>query len=209
LNKITKIEVQKKRKTRISIFLDGEFAFGLDQDILLKFGLSKGVELSEIDIEKILIAEEKKQAKDRALKFLGYRDRSEKEIIDKLQLIGYDKSIIEWVISELKRMQLIDDSRFALSFAKTKMLAKPMGEYLLRRELKRKGIQEHHINAAIENIFEESDPVSIAIPLAQKQILKYKNVDELKRKKRLTDFLLRRGFNWDVITEVIEELEHN
>jgi len=209
LKKITKIEIQKKRKNRFSIFLDGEFAFGLDQDVLLKFGLSKGVELSESDIESILIAEEKKQAKDRALKFLGYRDRSEKEIIDKLKLIGYDKPVIEWVISELKRMQLIDDSRFAQSFAKTKMLAKPMGEYLLRCELKRKGIQEHHINAAIENIFEERDPVSIAIPLAQKQILKYKNVDELKRKKRLTDFLLRRGFNWEVITEVIEELEHN
>ena len=50
---ITQITVQKKRKNRCSIFLDDEYAFGLDQDIVLQFGLKKGDQLAEQQIEKI------------------------------------------------------------------------------------------------------------------------------------------------------------
>ena len=58
IRKVTKIEVQKKRKNRCNIYLDEEFAFGLDQDILLKYDLYKGRELSDADIEKILDSED-------------------------------------------------------------------------------------------------------------------------------------------------------
>ena len=205
--KITKIEIQKKRKNRCSVYLDNEFAFGLDQEIVFKFGLRKGDQLSENDIEDILLLEEKKVAKERALKFLAYRDRSEKEIIDKLKDIGYKNSIVEWVISELKRMKLIDDTRFAISFAKTKMVTKPMGEYLLRRELINKGICDKYIALAIDQVYKEQDQRSLATELAKKQMKRYVNLDDRKTKKRICDLLLRRGFNWEVINDVVERLD--
>ncbi len=204
LKTITQIAVQKKRKNRCSIFLDDEFAFGLDQNIVFQFGLKKGDQLTEQQIEEILLNEEKKKAKDRALKFLSYRDRSEQEIRTKLKDIGYYEKIIDWVIGELKRTKFLDDQRFAQSYAQTQMITRPMGEYFLKRELKQKGLDAELIEQTVEKIYEEKDQVSVAVELAQQRKKRYKNVDEVKAKKRVSDFLLRRGFSWDVVSEVME-----
>ena len=79
--------------------------------------------------DDILLFDEKKKAKDRALNLLSYRDRSQKEIFDKLKSLNYEEHIVEWVIEELKRIKLIDDARFAVSFAKTKMVRSFGGLY--------------------------------------------------------------------------------
>ena len=95
------------------------------------------------------------------------------------------------------------------------MVTKPMGEYLLKQELLIKGINEEHIAEAIEKVYEEQDQVAIASDLAKKQIKKYKNLEENKAKKRLSDFLIRRGFRcsqrsrqweWDDHTRSVEVL---
>lgn len=205
--KVTKIETQKKRRNRYSIFLDGEFAFGLDQEVVYKTGVKEGDCLSDADIHNLLLLEERKTAKDSALRLLAHRDRSEKEIQDKLKQLNYLKETIDWVLSELKQMKLLDDAQFAHTFVKTKMINKPMGEYLLRRELQQKGIGEESIALAIEAAFQDRDQVTIAKELAEKQLQKYRNLDEKKIKKRLFDFLMRRGFSWDIIQEIVAGME--
>lgn len=202
---ITQIVVQERRKNRCSVFLDDEFAFGLDQDIVLKFGLKKGDILNEQQIEEILLLEERKSAKDRALNFLSYRDRSEKEIKTKLRDVGYEENIIDWVIGELKRLKFIDDVRFAHSYAQIQMITRPMGEYFLKRELQQKGIDAELIEQTIEKIYKEKDQLSVAFDLAQQRKKRYRNIDEVKAKKRVSDFLLRRGFSWDVVSQVLEQ----
>jgi len=205
---ITKIEVQKKNKNRVSLFLDNEFAFGIDQDVLLTFGLYKGSKLTQEQIAAIQYADNKKSAKDRALRFLSFRDRSEKEIRDKLAALGYDQEVISWVVSELRRLKFIDDKRFAISFAKNKMLSRPCGEYVLRHELSLKGIGEEEINLAIDEVFRPKDQVTVARELAEKKFLLVRDKsDKLKLKKRISDLLQRRGFNWDIIREVLETME--
>lgn len=204
LKTITQIAVQQKRKNRCSIFLDDEYAFGLDQDVVLQFGLKKGDQLSEQQIQDILLNEEKKRAKDRALRFLSYRDRSEKEIRTKLQQIGYDAAIIDWVIGELKRLKFLDDQRFAQSFAQTQMITRPVGEYYLRRELKDKGVDEQLIEQTIDQVYQEKGQLAVALDLAAQRKKRYKNIEEIKAKKQVSNFLLRRGFDWDTVSEVME-----
>lgn len=202
---ITQIVVQKKRKNRCSIYINNEFAFGLHQDVVLNFGLKKGDALDENQIKEILLSEKRKSAKDRALKFLSHRDRSEKEIITKLKDIGYGDSIIEWVITELKRLKFIDDESFAQSYAQTQMITRPMGEYYLRRELKKKGLNAELIEQTVEKVYDERDQFSIALELAIQRKKRYRNIEEIKAKKRVSDFLLRRGFSWDVVSHVLEQ----
>ena len=201
---ITQIAVQKKRKNRCSIFLNDEFAFGLDQDVVLRFGLKKGDILDDKRIEEILLSEERKSAKDRALKFLSYRDRSEKEILTKLKDVGYDESVIKWIINDLKRLKFIDDKRFASSFAQTQMITRPMGEFFLKRELKQKGVATELIEQTIEKVYQEKDQLTVATELAEQRKKRFKNLDELKVKKRVSDFLLRRGFSWDIVSHILE-----
>ena len=130
----------------------------------------------------------------------------EKELTEKLVKIGYGDDVVDWVLSELKKIKLIDDKRFAVSFARTKMISKPMGEFLLRRELGTKGIPDEFINLAINEAYKEKDQFAIAFEIAAKQIKKYQKLENTKLKKRISDFLLRRGFSWDVIKDVVESL---
>ncbi len=204
---ITQIAVQQRRKNRCSIFLDDEFAFGLDQEVVLQFGLKKGDLLTEQQIHDILFVEERKRAKDRALRFLSYRDRSEKEIRTKLQQVGYEAGIIDWVIGELKRLKFLDDQRFAQSYAQTQMITRPVGEFFLRRELKHKGLEEPLIEQTIHQVYQEKDQSAVALELAAQRKKRYGNLDEIKAKKRVSDFLLRRGFDWEVVAEVMERWE--
>lgn len=203
--KITQIVIQKKRKTRCSIFLDEKFGFGLFQDVVFKYGLKKGDSLTEQQIEEILLSEEKKRAKERALNFLSHRDRSEKEIRTKLKDIGFDEKIYEWVIDDLKRIKLIDDEKFALHFANTKMITRPMGEFLLIKELKQKGISNELIEQTVEQVYRERDQLTVAAELASQRKRQLKNIEEVKVKKRVSDFLIRRGFNWDIVSQVLEQ----
>ncbi len=204
---ITQIIIQKKRKNRCSIYLDDEFGFGLHQDVLFQFGLKKGDSLTEDQIEEILYSEEKKKAKERALNFLSYRDRSEKEMRTKLKQVGFEEKIIDLVVDDLKKPKLIDDEKFALTFAKSKLATRPMGEYLLKQELVQKGINREIIEQTVGHIYEKKSPLKIALELAHKRKKLVANLDEIKAKKRVSDFLLRRGFNWDVVSQVIEQWE--
>ena len=204
---ITQILVQQKRKNRCSIYLDEEFGFGLHQDVVFQFGLKKGDSLTEDQIEKILYSEEKKKAKERALNFLSYRDRSEKEMRTKLKQVGFEEKIIDLVVKDLKRLKLIDDEKFAMAFAKSKLITRPMGEFLLKQELVQKGISRELIEKTVEQIYEKNDPLNVALELAHKRKKLVTNLDELKAKKRVSDFLLRRGFSWDIVSQVIEQWE--
>ncbi|NOZ63106.1 MAG: hypothetical protein GXO74_15755 [Calditrichaeota bacterium] len=201
---VTQIVVQKKRKNRCSIFLDGEFGFGLHQDVVFKFGLKKGDVLDDEQIEKIIFAEEKKKAFDRAIKILSHRDRSEYEMRRRLLDVGYEEKIVELVMSDLQRLGLIDDKKFARLFARTKMATKPMGKFLLKRELKQKGIAEELIEKTIAEIYREKDEFQVALQLANKKKRQFKSLEEAKAKKKVSDFLARRGFSWDVVSYVLE-----
>ena len=206
---ITKLEIQHKRKDRCSVYLDGEFAFGISVDLLVQFGLTRGKALTSGQIEEIQYEGKKRNAKERAVRFLSFRDRSEKELRDKLKDLQFESGIIDWVIDEMKRMNLIDDERFAMTLARHKIMTKPMGEYLLRRELKAKGVPDAIIQTAVDKTYKNHDPMDLASQLAVRQMKKYRHIDPIKAKKRVSDFLLRRGFGWDIIHDVLDGLEIN
>jgi len=203
---ITAIEVQAKRKDRYSVFLDDEFAFGIHQDVLLKSGIAKGDRLTEKQIAEILDLEERKAAKDKAMRLLAVRARSKKELEDRLAR-KYPAQTIDWVLKELERLGLIDDAQFAIMFARSRMVTRPEGAMLLRRELLQKGVAEKDIEKAIEEAYREKSEREIAREVAQKRKRSLSYVEETKAKKRLADFMLRRGFQWDVVKDIIENWE--
>ena len=82
--KITRLKAQKNKK-RVNVYLDGQFAFGLDADNLLKAGLKVGQELTEKQVENLVFKNESQKLLDKACRFLSYRPRSEKEVRDYLK----------------------------------------------------------------------------------------------------------------------------
>ena len=146
---------------------------------------------------------DKALAKEKALKLLAKRPRSEKEIKQKLRQKGFTEKIIWEVISDLKKVDLINDEKFAESWASTRLSSKPMGKLLLKQELFRKGIKKEIIEDLIERSFEEDKEIELAKKLLEKKRKFLRNLEDVKTKKRLMNFLLRRGFSYHIVNAVM------
>jgi len=203
--RITKIESQKKNPKRRSVFLDERFAFGLDEEVIYKYSLKVGQELEQKEIDKIIEAETKKEAKDAALKFLSYRMRSEKEVKDKLKKKEFAGDLIAEIIKDLKRVNLIDDYEFASAFISDRISNNPRGKILLKQELWKKGIKKEIIEKALKEFFKDEDEeLTLAKELLRKRKKRYEGLDENVAKRRLMSFLLRRGFSYDIVKQVLK-----
>jgi len=133
MKKITKIEQQKKNKSRYSIFINEEYSFSVSEDAVVKYSLAKNMELDDDFLEDILKAEEQNKANSYGLKLLSYRGRSEKEIRDKMREKGYELEIVEKTTEFLKEYDYINDSVFAENFIKDRINIKKLGEKTLQR----------------------------------------------------------------------------
>jgi regulatory protein len=149
----------------------------------------------------------KTKARNNAYALLRQRPRSEAEIRDRLGLKGYDKAVIGGVVEGLRRAGHIDDARFAVQWVESRMRSNPMGDIVLRQELKRKGVSEDFIDAALEKKSQEFNERDIALEMAREQFERLKKIDRRKAMKRVYDFLLRRGFGFEMVREIIEGLK--
>ena len=205
---VTAIEIQKKNRRRRSVYLDGEYAFGIHQDVLLESGFGIGDFLTEHEITAVRVAEQTKGAKDKALRLLSVRGRSEHEMRKRLIEANIDNTVIENVIENLLRIGLLNDKEFALSFARSQVATKPCGELLLRQELRKKGISDELINCAVEEAYKEKSQTDLAHFLAIKKKRQFQSLEEIKAKKRTSDYLLRRGFSWDIVSTILDNWQN-
>ena len=147
------------------------------------------------------------KAKDSAMMYLGYRDRSVKEMRLKLIQKGFPEEIIEMVLEILTKANLLNDERFATNFSRSKIEGKSWGPEKIRSELYIKGIEKELLEHVIRKMYEEYSQFDLIRKLLTKR-LRYQDELEQKDMKRHIDYLKRRGFRWDVIREVIAEYEN-
>ncbi|HHV38008.1 MAG TPA: hypothetical protein GXX70_00770 [Tepidimicrobium sp.] len=199
---ITKIEPQKN-KDRVNIYIDDKFAFGITKEIQYKYNLAENMEIDEKYIEKVLIEEEQSKCNNFALRFLGYRQRSEKEIVDRLQKKGFKPYIIDNTLDYLKDYGLINDLEFARSFMRDKIHINKHGPKRIRYDLYKKGISQ----AIIDKVLDEDDgEYDRALKLAQKKLPSYREDNRAARYRKLGGFLQRRGYSADCIYRVLNKL---
>lgn len=206
MGKITKIEPQKKRKGRFNIYVDDEFACGLSEETIIDEGISEGQKLQDIDIEKLLEKDQSAKAYNKALRFLGYRVRSEKEIRDKLIEKEFHPKIIEKTILKLKKTGQIDDEEFARTWIEDRCAVKPSGKYLIIRELKQKGVRQEIIDKVLKKMLPEEKEIILALKVAQKKAKVYKALPRQEFNQKISAHLARRGFSWEIIKRILNKL---
>ena len=184
--KITKIEQQKKRKNRYSIFVDGKYSFSVDAEILLQHNLSAGQSVSEKQIEELIEEDELKRGKIQAFRYLANRDHSEKELADKLKKKAFAEPVIRNVITDLKEKHFLNDTAFAEIFARNRLIQKPVGHRQLRFDLVKKGISETILDETLTAVYEEFNESELARQLAEKKMKLLQNQKPQKAKKPLT-----------------------
>lgn len=149
---------------------------------------------------------DKEKSRTYVLRLLTIRQRSKKEIFDKLKSKNYNEETIIAILDELEKSGLIDDRKFSLSFVRSRVDTKPSGRNLLRMQLISKGIDKDLINEVIEEIFSDRKEEDLAYDLATKRWKQYSKLDKIKGTRRLYSFLVRRGFNYEIAGKSVKRL---
>ncbi len=203
---ITAIKPQEKRKNRFNVYLDGQFALAISNELLVREGLKVGQELSFEKREELVAKDRLGKAQEQIYRFLSYRPRSEKEIYDYLGKKELKDEEKEKIIKKLKEEKLIDDLEFARWFLEQRQTFRPKGSYALRQELRQKGIGEKIIDQVLPNKEEELSLAKKALVKAEK---KYASFLGREKKEKLMAYLRRRGFSWEVVKKAVDEREEN
>ena len=204
---ITGIEMQKKNTKRISIFINDKFAFGLHQDVLLQHALHSGMTLDAAAIKTLVEADALLRAKEAAIIYLGHRARTEHEVRTKLKGKAFEESIIDQVIRRLYELSYLNDEQFAQRYTQSRFQHKGYGPQRIRTELRRLGIAAPLIDQALQTLLPTNEVVDRALLEAEKRLRRLRNEKDLyKKRRKLFDFLVRRGHTSEVAREVIEKL---
>jgi len=137
------------------------------------------------------------------LKFIGYRSRSEKEIIDRLRKKKIDEKMISEIMAKLQEWKFIDDIAFAKQWIESRVVNRHKSIRLVRLELLKKGIKKEIIDSLFENLSKESDVISIEAIIRKK--IKRLNIQDRNDLQKLSRYLLGKGFDWETVKEAINK----
>jgi regulatory protein len=193
---ITALQVQKKNKERVNVYIDGRFAFGLAAIEAIK--LRRGQKLSDDEIAALQDRDEAHQAHEAALRCLDYRPRSVDEIRRHLKGKGVEPDVIDEVVERLIGVGLLDDRAFARYWLENRSDFRPRGERALRQELRQKGVPDDIIAEVLGQGHDEDDSAYRAA-IAQARKIRASDLREFRRK--LEAHLARRGFAYDTARE--------
>jgi regulatory protein len=198
---ITAIEPQVRGGgKRANVFVDGRYAFSLTID--LAAGLRVGDAVDASTASRLLNEDQRARVYDAALRFLGTRPRSEREIRTRLAKHQFAPELIDGAIERLRRIGLVDDAAFAEYWVEQRQTHRPRGGRLLKQELRAKGVDVETATAAIP----DDDDAEGAYRAAQRKAQSLRALDERTFKQRLGAFLQRRGFSYDTTRSVVNRL---
>lgn len=215
--KLTKIEKQKHKADRYSLYVDDEFWMGVDENILVQFGLLRAQEIDKALMEAIRHAEFEQGVYHKAIQYLAYSMKTRKEVATYLedrfqaemaqspenyQMI---QDVIKTTLEKLEDMGYINDEAYVQAYLNTQALLSPKGPKLLRQALLKKGIDTPLIDESLSHL-DVSDYRDGALRLAEKYIRSKSRLPMKKQEEKVRELLYRKGYGQDVIGFVMETL---
>lgn len=192
---ITDIEQQKHDSERVNLYVDGRFSCGLSTILIVARGLRVGTAISEAALQELQRDDTADRAYSAALNFLSIRPRSAREIRDYFRKRHTEDAIASAVVQRLERAGLLDDSQFARFWVDNRQTFRPRGRRALRSEMRQKGLADDVIDEALEGLGDED---VTAYDVGVKKARSYDRDDEPIFFRKMTGFLQRRGFSFEV-----------
>lgn len=203
---ITALEPQEKKAWRTSIFIDGKFWRGYDSETVAELGLYEGQKLTDDELENIDHSLERRRAINRAVLLLSYRGRSINEVTGRLTKAGFSADIAAEAVEELKRLGYLDDEDFAQAWTKARIGSKLYGPRRIKQELRQKGVDDEIIDEKLAESSTPEEEFERAMQLAQSKLPSLKGLDRNAAFRRLSQFLLRRGYTPGVVYDVCKQV---
>jgi regulatory protein len=206
---ITKIQLLRGKRPRYRVSLDSSEQFEISDWTLGKNGLCTGDEISSAGISDILISEKELSAKNCAVNYLSYRPRSSEETVAHLIHKKFEEGIARRVTAQLQKIGMIDDRAFACMYTRDQLRRKA-GRNLIRQKLFLKGIDRNMTDEVLNELIRPEEEKEAAQSLAARRLTLTKKslgpLDPDKKKKRLYEFLIRKGFSFEIAQMTVQQL---
>jgi regulatory protein len=199
--RITAMRFQQRNPERVNLFVDGEFAMGLPAIEAAR--LHVGQQLNATDLERLAQSDSQHRLFDRALDFLTYRPRSVAEVRRFFREKAVDDEESSALLQKLQELGYLDDLAFARWWMENRAEFSPRGPFVLRQELRLKGVPD----AIIAQVMDESSPAGdeVILQLARARARRLSGHDMDSFRRRLTSYLMRRGFSYDEVRPAVEQ----
>ncbi|HEY5864567.1 MAG TPA: regulatory protein RecX [Candidatus Tectomicrobia bacterium] len=203
---ITALTVQRHQPTRVSVFLDGAFAFGIAQELVREWELGVGRCLRVEDQVRLRAADQLLAAQVAALHYLAARPRTVHEVWQKLRRSGVTDQVAEQVIVRLQARGALDDTAYVHAYLPSRLASRGYGPQRLRRELQQRGIGRALVEEAVQQDLAVEDVLAAARRQAAKRWPRLaRGTDRVARRQKLWAFLCRRGFPTAIVQQVLTE----
>ena len=196
---VTRIE--SVTKTKFKVYLDEQFAFVLYKGELSRYRVREDMELSQESIDSIKQEVLLKRAKLRAMHLLNAMDRTESQLRLKLKQNLYPEDVIEKAIQYVKSFGYVEDQGYAERFIHSRQQSKSKKE--ICAALYQKGVSKEQIDLAMETCYEEVDELDVIRKIVEKKRFSPEDSTPAE-KKRMYDYLMRKGFRSEDIRQVIQ-----
>ncbi len=199
--KITKIE---KKKRLYLLELDDSEKLYITEDTIVRFMLSKGMEVTEEELKEIQDYAQFSYGKNLALYHLSFKQRTAKEVKDYLTQHDIQPEIISQVLDNLKKEHWINDRKYANSFIQSNLLTGDKGAFVLKQKLSQKGIS----STIIEEELNQFDFTELTDKVAEKLLKKHQGKLPCKAlQDKILQSLINKGFSYSQAKTAYQHLE--
>ncbi|MEJ2046795.1 MAG: RecX family transcriptional regulator [Dehalococcoidia bacterium] len=202
MKQVTALRSGKGRRKRVNVYLDSRFAFSLEAEVVLTERLKVGQELSDEQISALAKADNFQRCLNAALHYLSYRPRSESELRERLYRRNFDEESIGRVVARLEELGLVNDMEFAQFWQDNRQAFSPRSSSLTRLELRRKGVAEEVISQVVTPASDGEGAYRAALGKARRLPVS----DYQSFRRRLGEYLRRRGFSYGIINNTVQQL---
>lgn len=178
-----------------------EMKIYIHSEIIRKYNVAKGMELSEEEADRLIYENDLRRARERALYLMESRDHSYRELFDKLEK-NYSEDICFEVCNRLAEIGVINDRRYAEKLCRQLFEVKKLGRYRVRQEMRLKGLGSEIIEEAMENFSEEDVPFERLEKLVEQKYERY--LTDRKGVEKVKNALARKGYSFGEIKEVLD-----
>jgi regulatory protein len=201
MHEITALKIHPTRRSRVEVFLDGRRWRAVPSAAAAS--LSVGMNLDDGGLRQLEDRSAEAEALERVGRLLAGRPRSEVELRRRLERAGYPPHVIGPVLDRLRASGDVDDAAFVRAWVENRMAFRPRGAAMLRSELRRRGIAAGLIDSALAEV----DEGEAAWQAARRAARRWERFDVAARREKVYQFLLRRGFDHDIIRQTLRRLQ--
>ena len=196
-------EITPAKGTRYTVFVDGEYWYILDVEIIAANQLQPGMEVTPEFLAQLKEQAERRKARERAFYLLSYRDHSRGELVEKL-CKSVRLEIAEETADKMEGFGYLNDEDYAQKLARELIQHKKYGDYRAKFEMKKRYLSDDLIDWAIALAKQDCDPQDMIREVVERKYLRY--LGDRKGVQKVTNALVRMGHNYSDIKAVIREL---